>query len=164
MSGGRSRVDSALRLRSSCQHTAFGAGRLAGVRAGVRGLTAAAAVVLTLGSGASGYASPDAGSSADGPPVNGQAPARGDQRSFFMTEEIWHCVKTRSGAEHGTVFEPPDADQGRATTKKWVGLFLLDFSFDEKAQMITYNIVEKPRVVWNGAIWNGIMDTIERCR
>ena len=156
-------MDSAFRLRPLCQRTAFGAGRLAGVSAGTRAL-AAAAVVFTLGFGASGFAAPDAGGAAGDPHVNGQAPARGDQRSFFMTEEIWHCVKTRSGAEHGTVFEPPDADQGRATTKKWVGLFLLDFSFDEKAQKITYNIVEKPRVVWNGAIWNGIMETIERCR
>ena len=134
--------------------------------AGTRGFAVAVtvAMLLTLGPGASGFAAPDAGAAAEGPPVNGQAPARGDQRSFFMTEEIWHCVKTRSGAEHGTVFEPPDADQGRATTNKWVGRFLLDFSFDQQAQKITYNIVEKPRVVWNGAIWNGIMDTIERCR
>ena len=135
----------------------------AGSIVSMRCFAAAVALVFSLGFGASSLAAPDAGPAIEGTNGERQAASQVDKKTFFMTEEIWHCVKVRSGAEHGTVFEPADADQGRATTNKWVGRFLLDFSFDQKAQKITYSIVEKPRVVWNGAIWNGIMDTIERC-
>lgn len=82
---------------------------------------------------------------------------------------IWKCVKETSTKEHGTIFSPPDASTGTATTLvKTLGLTFtvaLSFNYDQVKEQVTYIINERPKlVVSEEDIWNGIQKTIEKCK
>jgi hypothetical protein len=79
-----------------------------------------------------------------------------------VTQQIFECVKAKSEKEHGTVYEPPNADEGKAVTKTAVGTVVLTFKLS--GGTLTYEIVEKPWIVSASAIWEGINETIESCR
>jgi len=38
-----------------------------------------------------------------------------------VSTSVWECVKTTSLTEHGTVYSPPGANKGTATTSTIVG-------------------------------------------
>lgn len=85
-------------------------------------------------------------------------------RSFGgVTETIWQCVKSTSEKEHGTKYEPPDADQGTATTNTPVGQVVTGFDFVAAKDTVTYTIQKKPFLVSDDQIWNGIQETIDHC-
>jgi hypothetical protein len=79
-----------------------------------------------------------------------------------VTESIFACVKTTSQKQHGTVYEPPNADSGTATTKTPVGTVKLSFVLANET--LTYTIQSKPIIVSESQIWNGIDETIKGCR
>ena len=86
------------------------------------------------------------------------------KRSFGnVTPAIWECVKTTSYKEHGTVYAPPGATKGTATTSTFVGEVVLDFDYEESKDTVSYTIVKKPFVVSDDQIWNGIQETIDHC-
>ncbi len=78
-----------------------------------------------------------------------------------ITEAIFSCVKTTSKKQHGTKYEPPDADSGTATTETPVGTVKLSFALVKET--LTYEILSKPILVPEAEIWNGIEDTIKAC-
>ena len=47
-----------------------------------------------------------------------------------ITAAIFSCVKTISEKEHGTVYDPPDANQGTATTDTAVGKVIVSFDLN----------------------------------
>lgn len=70
--------------------------------------------------------------------------------------------------EHETVFSPPEAATGTATTiVKTLGLtftVVLSFNYDSKKEQVTYIIHERPSlVVSEKDIWDGIQRTIDKC-
>ncbi|WP_440134395.1 hypothetical protein [Chitinophaga sancti] len=46
--------------------------------------------------------------------------------------------------EHGTVSNPPDANQGTATTSTPIGNIVLSFNFDTGQAPVAYTIEKKP--------------------
>jgi hypothetical protein len=82
-----------------------------------------------------------------------------------VTETVFQCVKAKSRQEHDTVYDPPDADQGTATTNvPVVGTIELTFDRNPSTNVILYCIVKKPFIVSNDQIFNGIADTISACK
>ena len=79
-----------------------------------------------------------------------------------ITVKIFDCVKKTSNKEHGTVYAPPGANSGTATTTN-PGLVVLNFSFVPADQTLSYTLVEKPWWIPESAIWDGIASTINGC-
>jgi hypothetical protein len=79
-----------------------------------------------------------------------------------VTQEIFECVKAKSKREHGTVYEPPNGDSGISKTETSVGKIVL--KFDLSGEKLCYAIVEKPWIVTEGEIWDGIESAIDSCR
>jgi hypothetical protein len=85
-------------------------------------------------------------------------------RSFGgVTPAIWECVKTTSFNEHGTVYAPPGAAKGTATTSTPVGDVVLSFDYDASKDTVNYTITKKPFIVSDNTIWDGIQETIDGC-
>ena len=81
-----------------------------------------------------------------------------------VSSEIFDCVKTKSQENRGTVYDPPGANQGTATTKiSFVGTIVLSFDFDPAAQTVTYKIVDIPGIVPESSIWSSIQEGIDAC-
>lgn len=80
-----------------------------------------------------------------------------------VTPIVWECVKTTSLKEHGTIYAPPGATSGTATTSTIVGDVVLNFDYESSKSSVTYTIVKKPFIVGEGTIWDGIQDTIDGC-
>jgi hypothetical protein len=80
-----------------------------------------------------------------------------------VTQAVWDCVKSTSAKEHGTTYEPPDSNQGTATTQTIVGKIALGFNFDPAQETVTYTIIQKPGIVSEQEIWDGIQDSINGC-
>lgn len=86
-----------------------------------------------------------------------------------VTPSVWKCVKDTTTKEHGTIFSPPDASTGTATTVvKSLGLTFtvaLSFNYDQVKEQVTYIINERPKlVVSEDDIWDGIQRTIDKCK
>lgn len=81
-----------------------------------------------------------------------------------MSQAIFNCVKKASKLEHGTVYDPPNADKGTATTDTAVGKVVLSFDLNTSTEAIIYCITSKPFLAPSSAIFNGISDTINSCR
>lgn len=80
-----------------------------------------------------------------------------------VTPTVWECVKTTSASEHGTVYAPPGADTGTATTDTIVGKVVLGYVFTPATATVVYTIQKKPALAPESSIWSGIQDTINGC-
>jgi hypothetical protein len=80
-----------------------------------------------------------------------------------ITQAIWDCVKTTSYEQHGTTYDPPDANQGTSTTDTLVGKVVLTFDFEPGPQTLKYTITHKPGIVTDGEVWGGISSSIKQC-
>ena len=80
-----------------------------------------------------------------------------------VTAAIWECVKSTSSKQHGTVYAPPGASSGTATTKTIVGTVELSFNFDSTQNSVSYTILKKPGIVSEKQVWGGIQDSIDGC-
>jgi hypothetical protein len=80
-----------------------------------------------------------------------------------VTESIFDCVKAESEREHGTKYDPPNGDQGTATTSTPVGDVVLRFDL-QPSGALTYTILKKPFLVSESQIWDGIADGLNACR
>jgi len=86
-----------------------------------------------------------------------------DQVYHQVTAAIFDCIKQMSNKQHGTVYDPPNANSGTATTTD-PGKIVLRFDFVPADMTLSYTLVEKPWWIPESAIWNGIGDTINGCR
>lgn len=80
-----------------------------------------------------------------------------------VTPDVWNCIKDDSKRKHDTVYDPPDGDNGTATTSTIVGKLELAYSFDSEQSKITFTIEHKPILVPASQIWDGIQDAINKC-
>jgi hypothetical protein len=88
-----------------------------------------------------------------------------DKKTFSGVDAAtWEKLKALGTSQHGTVFDPADAESGTATTRTPVGTLVLGFAFDAANNSLTYTIVEKPLLVASNLIWSGIEDSIGKCR
>ncbi len=81
-----------------------------------------------------------------------------------VSTSVWECVKTTSLKEHGTIYSPPGANKGTATTNTFVGDVVLNFDFNPTKESVTYVIVKKPFLASQNQIWDGIQDAINGCK
>lgn len=103
------------------------------------------------------------------PAMEGAATATGDDLSAAQVfqnvgRDTWDCVKATTQSGNGTVYAPPGADQGTATTGTLVGTVVLGFRFDPGARTVSYTVEQKPWLVPVSAIWSGIQQVIDGCR
>lgn len=88
-----------------------------------------------------------------------------DSKTFHgVTQAVFDCVKATSQKEHGTKYDPPNANQGIATTEGIGWTVTLSFNFDPTSQDLLYTIVYKTWIVPTSSIWDGLSDTINGCR
>lgn len=80
-----------------------------------------------------------------------------------ITEAIFHCLKQTSSEKLGTVYVPPEAYQGIATTQTIVGEIVLRFDLDQPNKKLAYEIQKKPVVVSAKQIWESIEAAIIAC-
>jgi hypothetical protein len=86
-----------------------------------------------------------------------------------ISPAIWQCIKTTGTKEYATVFAPPEADSGTATTVvKTLGItftIILNFDYNAAKEQVTYVIKDRPSfVVGDNDVWNGIQKTIDGCK
>jgi hypothetical protein len=80
-----------------------------------------------------------------------------------VTEAIFQCLKQTSAEKLGTLYVPPEAYQGTATTQTIVGEIVLRFDLDQPNQKLTYEIQKKPVIVSAKQIWENIEAAISAC-
>lgn len=81
-----------------------------------------------------------------------------------VTAKVWERLKAKTAREHGTRYEPPNANVGLSTTGTVLGRLVLAFEYQPSRQHVTYTIREKPLLISEGTIWSGIGTAIERCQ
>jgi hypothetical protein len=85
-----------------------------------------------------------------------------------VTQDIFNCVRTTSEQQHGTVYTPPDANQGTTMTKGSKGPIHwhveMSFNFTPANGQLAYTILDKSTVVTESEIWDGISKTINGCQ
>lgn len=94
------------------------------------------------------------------------APVVADSKTFpGVTPAVFECVKATSKKEHNTDYISADGNKGEAVTKVFlIGTVTLDFDLDPAASTIKYTIKSKPGIVGASKIWDGIRETIDRCK
>jgi hypothetical protein len=85
-------------------------------------------------------------------------------RSFGnVTQAVWECVKAASIKDHQAVYDPSDGDQGTVSTPTVVGTVVLTFVFDPATASVSYTIKDKPLLVPESAMWDGIQQSFDGC-
>lgn len=86
-------------------------------------------------------------------------------RTFHdVSVKVWEQLKEIGQSRHGTVYSSSDGRDGTATTRTPVGTIVLAFQFDPTTESVTYTIQQKPLLVGESMIWNGINSTLGGCR
>jgi hypothetical protein len=65
---------------------------------------------------------------------------------------------------HGSRFDPPNSNEGTVTTDTPVGRVVLAFSFDAEEGELKYWVRQKPPMVPEFMIWDGIGRMLQRCK
>jgi hypothetical protein len=78
-----------------------------------------------------------------------------------VTAEILSCLK-ELGREHGILYDPPDGASFTATRPTRLGDVVMNFVHDGAKDELTVTIVQKPILVPEKALWNGLVATLER--
>lgn len=88
-----------------------------------------------------------------------------ESRTFDdVSQETWERIKAVGRDDHGTVFDPPDAATGTGTTATPVGTIVIAYTFEPETRRLSYSIKDKPFLVPESIIWNGIARTVDDCR
>jgi hypothetical protein len=96
------------------------------------------------------------------PPRKGQVMT--EQRTFErVTPEVWARIRKLGTDRYGTVYEPPEGDQGRATTRTPIGDVVLAYDVDAARGTVTYTLERKPFLISASQIWSGLEAAIDRC-
>ena len=78
-----------------------------------------------------------------------------------VTQDVWQHLKAQSAAEFGTVYEPPNANQGVATTRTPVGDVVLAFDFHPDTETLTYRIEKKPIILTSKVLFDRTQERID---
>lgn len=88
-----------------------------------------------------------------------------DSRTYYgVTQQVFDCVRTTSEKEHGTVYAPPDSNQGTASSESTTWTVVLAFDFDPTTGALAYKIQKKTWIVPASAIWEGLQETLNGCK
>jgi len=86
-------------------------------------------------------------------------------RSFSgVTAEILSRMKEFGRAEYGIVYDPPEGPISTATSQTPLGECVIEFVHDVAKGELTLTLVRKPWLLPESLLWNGLSETLERCR
>jgi hypothetical protein len=92
------------------------------------------------------------------------AGAAESKRFSGVSKSVHDCVKRNGVSEHGTVYNPKDGDKGTGETSTMVGTVKVGFELNPADESVTYVIIEKPFLVSDTQIFDGIAGAISACR
>lgn len=84
-----------------------------------------------------------------------------EQTFSGVNASLWQHLKAQSTEEFGTVYEPPDANQGVATTRTPIGEVVLAFDFQPETETLTYRIEKKPVFLTAKLLFDGTQERID---
>jgi hypothetical protein len=92
-------------------------------------------------------------------------PAAAQESRTFpgVTPAVFECMRSKSEARDGTVYEPRDANRGTATTSSPLWSIVIDFVFEPATGDLHYTVVRKTFLIPVQAVWDGIVNLIAEC-
>jgi hypothetical protein len=88
-----------------------------------------------------------------------------NSRTFSdVTVNVLSRIKELGRAEYGVVYDPPDGPRSNATSQTPLGECVVAFVHDSVRAEVTLTIVKKPWLIPESLLWNGFLETLERCR
>jgi hypothetical protein len=81
-----------------------------------------------------------------------------------VTLDVFRRLRSLSESSYGSRFDPPDSNDGTVTTDTAVGRVVLAFSFDADENELTYSVRQKPPMVPEFMIWDGIGRLLQRSK
>jgi hypothetical protein len=81
-----------------------------------------------------------------------------------VTVDAFRRLRSMSESTYGSRFDPPDSNEGTVTTDTPVGRVVLAYSFDADANELTYSVWQKPAMVPEFMIWDGIGRMLQQSR
>ena len=78
--------------------------------------------------------------------------------------EIVDRMKAYGRSQYGIVFDPPEGPNSTATGQTPLGECVIEFAHDVERAELTLTLVKKPWLLPEGLLWNGFLETLERCR
>jgi hypothetical protein len=78
--------------------------------------------------------------------------------------EIVDRMKAYGRSQYGIVFDPPEGPNSTATSQTPLGECVIEFAHDAERAELTLTLVKKPWLLPEGLLWNGFLETLERCR
>jgi len=88
-----------------------------------------------------------------------------NSRTFSgVTADILSRMKEIGRAEYGVVYDPPEGPISIATSQTPLGECVVEFVHDPAKEELTLTVVNKPWLLPEGLLWNGLSETLERCR
>jgi hypothetical protein len=73
-------------------------------------------------------------------------------------------MKEYSRSQYGVVFDPPEGPNSIATSQTPLGECVIEFAHDSEREELALTVVKKPWLLPEGLLWNGFVETLERCR
>ena len=81
-----------------------------------------------------------------------------------VTAAVVSRMKEFARAKYDIVFDPPDGPTSTATSQTPLGECVIEFAHDPARAELTLTLVKKPWLLPEGLLWNGLVETLERCR
>jgi hypothetical protein len=81
-----------------------------------------------------------------------------------ISVQIVDRMKAYSRSQYGVVFDPPEGPNSTATSQTPLGECVIEFAHDVERAELTLTLVKKPWLLPEGLLWNGFLETLERCR
>jgi hypothetical protein len=81
-----------------------------------------------------------------------------------ISVQIVDRMKVYSRSQYGVVFDPPEGPNSTATSQTPLGECVIEFAHDVERAELTLTLVKKPWLLPDGLLWNGFLETLERCR
>ncbi len=81
-----------------------------------------------------------------------------------VTPELARRVKALAFADHGVVFDPPDASSTTATARTPLGDCVIALVHDEERAELRLTLVRKPLLLPETALWSAFEAALDRCR
>ena len=73
-------------------------------------------------------------------------------------------MKEIGSTEYGVVYDPPEGPIITATGQTPLGECVIEFVHDPAKAELTLTVVNKPWLLPEGLLWNGLLQTLDRCR
>jgi hypothetical protein len=81
-----------------------------------------------------------------------------------VTADVFRRLRSMGESSYGSRFDPSDSNEGTVTTDTPVGRVVLAFAFDADESELRYRVRQKPPMVPEFMIWDGIDRLLQQCK